>query len=151
MKQEIIISKPYSDHPDDWYLAVVLCKTTNQLTPFVTWIYNNREHGFYEGHYFETKEDAMMDFKLRPNGVRENIRKSKITITAESPERGEIIELGTYMWAQLTYTDLRAGNDNDEKYNIAWIDEDGDWYINHQYAREHGIINEGPYSDIIIG
>ena len=72
-----------------------------------------------------------------------------VTITAENPEYDRIVDLGTFMWGQLTYTDLRGGNEVEE-WDIAWIDEEGMWWLNENYAKKHDLI-VGPYSDIIIG
>ena len=59
----VIKSKPFSDHPGDWYLGVVLAKFGGQ---FVTWIYNSDGCGACEGHYFEDDlERATADFNGR--------------------------------------------------------------------------------------
>ena len=65
----VLLSRPYSVHPNDWYLSVVMCfLPTNTLTPYVTWLHNaTGNHGgyFFGGHYFQTKEDAFEDWKKR--------------------------------------------------------------------------------------
>jgi len=63
---EIIKSKPYSDHPNDRPLTVVLAK--NYKGEFVTWIHNSKDGGFFWGHYF--KDDlaaATRSFEKRPD------------------------------------------------------------------------------------
>ena len=65
----VLLSRPYSMHPRDWYLSVVMCfLPTNTLTPYVTWMHNatgNSSDYFFGGHYFQTKEDAFEDWKKR--------------------------------------------------------------------------------------
>jgi len=65
MKREIISRKPFSTHPDDHYLEVVLAKTDNIYTPYVTWEYNKGKDCYFLGHYFEKLEDASDDFGKR--------------------------------------------------------------------------------------
>ena len=74
-----------------------------------------------------------------------------VTIIMENGQEDMRLEIkDEFLWVQITYDQLRAGND-DEEWNIAWMNDDADWYIDHQYAREHDIVDEGPYSDVIIG
>ena len=63
MKDNIIASKPYSTHPDDSYLSIVVRE--NHKGEYVTHMYNSIDKGYHLGHYFETLEDAMTDFKKR--------------------------------------------------------------------------------------
>ena len=63
MKREILKRKPYSDHPDDHYLEIVLAKIDWGLHPFVTWGLNHESGGYFLGHYFETLEEAEEDFE----------------------------------------------------------------------------------------
>lgn len=58
-----IASKPYSSHPDDYYLSIVLHK--NFKGEFVTHMANSEDGGFYHGRYFDNLEDAMKDFETR--------------------------------------------------------------------------------------
>lgn len=76
-------------------------------------------------------------------------RRKMVAIIMENGQEDRRLEVGEFLWVQLTYTDLRAGND-DEEWDIAWIDEDGDWFLNENYAKEHDLFI-GPWSDIIIG
>jgi len=73
-----------------------------------------------------------------------------VTILAENGREDRNMVIGEFLWVQLTYTDLHAGNENDEEWDIAWIDEYGDWFLNENYAKEHDLFI-GPWSDIIIG
>ncbi len=61
--QDIIASKPYSSHPDDSYLTVVLHR--NFKGEYVTHIHNSYDNGFHSGHYFDNLKDAMADFHKR--------------------------------------------------------------------------------------
>ena len=75
-----------------------------------------------------------------------------VTITLENGQEDMRLEIkDEFLWIQITYDQLRAGDNFNREYDIAWMNDDADWYIDHQYAREHNIIDEGPYSDIIIG
>ena len=60
--KEILKTKPYSNHPDDHYLSIVLAKAFGK---FVTWAYNNQDGGYFWGHYFETLTEAKEDYKKR--------------------------------------------------------------------------------------
>jgi len=62
----IIAIKSYSNNPVDSYLNIVLAYLpTNKLTPYVTWIYNQTDNGFHEGHYHERINDAIPEFLMR--------------------------------------------------------------------------------------
>ena len=70
---ELLASKRYSNHPDDSYLSIVLCRNkSDRLTPYVTHIYNSTlaggDGGYVEGHYCETEESAIEDFTNRGRG-----------------------------------------------------------------------------------
>jgi hypothetical protein len=58
--------RPLSSHPDDDYLRVILRHNNEDLyTPYCTHLYNSKDEGFYEGHYFKTLDEALEDFKVR--------------------------------------------------------------------------------------
>jgi len=64
----ILLARPYSMHPDDWYLSVVMAQLpNNDITPYVTWGCNVSfgDTRFFGGHYFKDKEDAFKDWKER--------------------------------------------------------------------------------------
>lgn len=62
-----IAQRPYSSHPDDAHLSVVLHK--NFKGEYVTHVHNSQIDGFVHGHYFgkdvEALKEAMEDFKNR--------------------------------------------------------------------------------------
>jgi hypothetical protein len=62
MEPEILKRKPYSNHPDDHYLEIVLAKVELTYHPFVVWLYNKNDSGYNNGSYFETFEEAEKDF-----------------------------------------------------------------------------------------
>jgi hypothetical protein len=73
----IILEKPYSNHPGDHYLSIVLAEVPGGRKKFVTWLSNNECGGFSEGHYHDVfpgddpadvLANAVEDFKKR--GVR---------------------------------------------------------------------------------
>ena len=73
-----------------------------------------------------------------------------VTITMESPEYDDIIEIGEFEWAQITYQSLRGGIGSDDEVEIALLTDEGDgWFLTKAYAVE-GVIRIGPWSDIII-
>jgi hypothetical protein len=58
--------KPYSGLEVDNYLYLVLCYLpTNEITPYVTWIYNKSDKGFHSGHYHERINNAIPEFLTR--------------------------------------------------------------------------------------
>ena len=61
-----ITSKPYSKHPDDHYLRIVMATIKDK--EYATWLYNKELDGMYEGHYFTTRREAMIDYAKR--GIR---------------------------------------------------------------------------------
>ena len=63
MKSEHLFEKPYSDHPDDSYLFVVLRR--NFKGEYVTHLFNNQSGGYSNGHYFEEAEEALADYRKR--------------------------------------------------------------------------------------
>lgn len=67
--REILRSKPYSSHRDDWYLRVVLAQTDRG--EYVTWIYNYTIDGFTSGNYHgKNKTQALEDFWARGKWAR---------------------------------------------------------------------------------
>jgi len=59
-----IAEKPYSNHPDDNYLSIVLHK--NFKGELVTHVHNKQDGGYHHGHYHGTDmESAMKDFNER--------------------------------------------------------------------------------------
>lgn len=58
-----ILEKPYSDHPDDAFLSVVLHR--NFKGEWVTHVRNNQDGGFSHGHYFTDLADAAKDYNER--------------------------------------------------------------------------------------
>lgn len=62
-----IATRPYSNHPDDSHLSVVLHK--NFKGEYVTHVLNSQTGGFVHGHYFgkdvDSLDKAMADFKSR--------------------------------------------------------------------------------------
>ena len=69
MKRKHLLCKRYSRHDGDRHLAVVLARTDNQYHPFVTWVYNMNDGGYFWGHYFESLAEAKADYNSR--GVNE--------------------------------------------------------------------------------
>jgi hypothetical protein len=64
----VLLARPYSMHPDDHYLSIVMAQLPNNtVTPYVTWGCNVSfgEIRYFEGHYFKTKEEAFEDWKTR--------------------------------------------------------------------------------------
>ncbi len=57
-----IADRPLTNHPDDWYLRVVLGYNERE---HATWIYNASLGGLHEGHYMMTRERASDDFNER--------------------------------------------------------------------------------------
>jgi len=47
------------------YLEIVLCKIENDQTPFVTYLYNNTDNGYYHGSYHTSLLEAVYDFNDR--------------------------------------------------------------------------------------
>ena len=64
MAKDILKKKPYSNYPADSYLSVVLANVGGHM-PYVTWIYNSVDKGYFWGHYFETLKEAKADYENR--------------------------------------------------------------------------------------
>lgn len=65
---EILLIRPYSMHPDDWYLSYVMAQLLgNTITPYVTWLCNisSGTTCFHYGNYFADKWEAFQDWKER--------------------------------------------------------------------------------------
>jgi len=65
---KILLTRPYSMHPDDWYLSIVMAELPdNDITPYVTWGCNVSfgDTRFFEGHYHKDKWEAFADWKTR--------------------------------------------------------------------------------------
>jgi len=60
-----LMQKPYSSHPDDHYLSIVLCEIDNTLTPYVVWLKNSDCGGYYDGFYAESLDKAVENFNKR--------------------------------------------------------------------------------------
>lgn len=60
----VVASKPYSTHPDDGYLSVILCKSEHR-EEWVTWLGNSSCGGCGNGHYFRDAEAALTDYVRR--------------------------------------------------------------------------------------
>lgn len=64
MFQDVEYELPYSPHPEDSYLKLVLHKS-NHKEEWSTHLYNASDGGFHSGHYFQTKNAAVRDLILR--------------------------------------------------------------------------------------
>jgi hypothetical protein len=62
MEKTIVSEKP---HPLWDHLSIVLCKIDNSYTPYVTWLHNHTDNGYYHGHYFDNIQDATQDYTKR--------------------------------------------------------------------------------------
>ena len=64
MSENIIAKKPYSNHPDDSFLSIVLHR--NFKGELVTHMHNAQDGGYYHGRYHgNDMEKAMKDFETR--------------------------------------------------------------------------------------
>lgn len=55
--------KPYSNHPDDSHLWIVMCKRPEgERQEFIVWNLNTKDPGYYNGEYYELYEDALAKF-----------------------------------------------------------------------------------------
>ena len=61
----VIAVKPYSSHPDDFYLFIVLHETGTTNHPFVVHTFNNDLGGFSNGAYCENLNVALAVFNRR--------------------------------------------------------------------------------------
>lgn len=59
---DILIHRPYTNHPKDHYLKAVLGHSAGR---WVTWVYNVQSGGFFWGHYFDNETAAAHDYKER--------------------------------------------------------------------------------------
>lgn len=57
--------KPYSFNRDDWHLEIILARWEGGAQDWVTWLYNRADGSCSGGHYFDTREQALSDFKDR--------------------------------------------------------------------------------------
>jgi hypothetical protein len=60
----ILAARPYTSHPDDEYLTLVLLHNPDKKE-FVTWVYNHQSGGPTDGRYFTRWESAFGDFLNR--------------------------------------------------------------------------------------
>jgi hypothetical protein len=51
--------------PIDAKRSLVLCRVTDAVTPFVTWVHDSSDDTYHLGHYYRDKEMAQNDFALR--------------------------------------------------------------------------------------
>ena len=61
---DIIADLPYSLHPEDSYLRLVVHRAQHN-NDWVTHVQNLQTGGFVSGHYFRTKEEALKDLITR--------------------------------------------------------------------------------------
>ena len=60
--------KPYSFDRDDWNLEIILARWEGGAqSEWVTWLYNRADGSCSGGNYFDTREQALSDFKDRGN------------------------------------------------------------------------------------
>lgn len=68
----VVAYKPYSGHPDDSHLSVVICHNEdNTLHPYVAWIVNTDSSGTdsaFSGTYCNTLHDALVAFNRKGGG-----------------------------------------------------------------------------------
>lgn len=65
---EILLTRPFSMHPDDSYLSFVMAQLLGNIaTPYVTWLCNvsSGVTCYYHGNYFQDKWEAFEDWKER--------------------------------------------------------------------------------------
>jgi len=66
----ILAMKPYSNVKGDNHLCIVFAYLpTNSITPYVTWVYNNQDQGFFWGHYHRHINEAIPEFMTRGTGT----------------------------------------------------------------------------------
>lgn len=67
--REMIAHKPYSAHPGDAHLQIVLYRITkgSGKVEYVTWVNNIQDgpNGLYAGDYFDTFEAGLKSFNIR--------------------------------------------------------------------------------------
>lgn len=54
----ILLTRPYSMHPDDWYLSVILFQVEFGVHPYVVSLYNSEGNFYFEDRYFKDKQEA---------------------------------------------------------------------------------------------
>lgn len=54
--------RPLTNHPDDWYLQVVLAKNDRE---YVVWLFNATRNSLNEGNYLETEEQAVAAYNSK--------------------------------------------------------------------------------------
>lgn len=85
-----ILRKPYSKHPADNYLEIVLAAWGT--CEWVTWLYNKSMGGYNEGHYFTDYQEALEDYYKRGNLPLENFSVCVfLNVRARSPRGAETI------------------------------------------------------------
>jgi len=72
-KGKLLAIKPFSSHPDDRYLHIVLIERDierdHDYDPYVVWTFNSYYNGgFFGGDYFMTLEPALNSFNKRGGG-----------------------------------------------------------------------------------
>lgn len=63
----IVERKPYSKDPEDSHLQIVLAEVGG-YEPWVVWLHNQEDGGFYCGEYFACKYRALKAFDERGVG-----------------------------------------------------------------------------------
>jgi len=85
----ILEKKPYSNHPEDTHLSVVLCEI-DQKDHYVTWMHNSEDDGYFWGHYFETLREARIDYNKR--GIRQEVKENTESIRLASRRIRECVD-----------------------------------------------------------
>jgi hypothetical protein len=62
---QYMADRPLTNHPDDWYLRMVLARREQPREEYVTWVYNASIGGLHEGRYTRDQRQAMDDFHTR--------------------------------------------------------------------------------------
>lgn len=62
---KVLLARPYTVHPDDWYLSVVLCEVVYGVHPYATFMHNAQTNSLFSGSYHKEKSDAFEDWKKR--------------------------------------------------------------------------------------
>jgi|WetSurMetagenome_2_1015567.scaffolds.fasta_scaffold45084_5 hypothetical protein len=62
---KVLLARPYTVHPDDWHLSVVLCEVVFGVHPYATFMHNAQANAMFSGNYFKTKDEAFEDWKKR--------------------------------------------------------------------------------------
>ena len=61
-KGKLLAVKPFSSHPDDHYLHIVLIERDHDYDPYVVWRFNSQDGGFFAGYYHSTMKEALETF-----------------------------------------------------------------------------------------